>query len=68
MSALFSLSGVGFDYHGAQVLSGNTRLTVLPFGMEQGLCAGGAQPPCQGLRAFRSDRPSLDAASKINAY
>ena len=30
-------------------LSGNTRLTVLPFAIEQGLCAGGAQPPCQGL-------------------
>ncbi|MBP1777425.1 MAG: hypothetical protein H6Q86_3435 [candidate division NC10 bacterium] len=55
MSALFSLRGVGFDYHGAQVLSGNTRLTVLPFGMEQGPCAGGAQPPCQGLRGAGAD-------------
>jgi XTP/dITP diphosphohydrolase len=31
-------------------LSGNTRLTVLPFVTQQGPCAGGAQPPCQGLR------------------
>jgi hypothetical protein len=30
-------------------LSGNTRLTVLPFVMQQGSCARGAQPPCQGL-------------------
>ncbi len=30
-------------------LSSSTRLTVLPFEMQQGLCARGAQPPCQGL-------------------
>ena len=33
----------------APELSWNTRLTELPFGTEQGPCAGGAQPPCQGL-------------------
>ncbi len=30
-------------------LSSNTRLTVLPLVIEQGRCARGAQPPCQGL-------------------
>jgi hypothetical protein len=29
--------------------SGNARLTVLPFVIQQGFCAGGAQPPCQAL-------------------
>jgi hypothetical protein len=30
-------------------LSGNTRLNVLPVVTEQGFCARGAPPPCQGL-------------------
>ena len=33
----------------SNTLSGNTRLTVSPSAIEQGPCAGGAQPPCQGL-------------------
>ena len=33
-----------------QTLLGDTRLTVLPFVMQQGPCARGAQPPCQGPR------------------
>jgi ATP-dependent helicase/DNAse subunit B len=32
-----------------RALSGNTQLTVLPLVIQGGLCAGGAQPPCQGL-------------------
>ncbi len=37
-----------------QALFGDTRLTVSPLVMQRGLCARGAQPPCQGLlRATR---------------
>jgi hypothetical protein len=37
-----------------QALFGDTRLTVSPLVMQQGLCARGGQPPCQGLlRASR---------------
>jgi phenylalanyl-tRNA synthetase beta chain len=35
-------------------LSGNTRLTALPFVVEQGLSAEGAQPPCQGRRNVKA--------------
>ncbi len=38
----------GDPLHGGAI-SGDTRLTVLLFVMEQDLCAGGAQPPCPGL-------------------
>ena len=33
-------------------ISGYTRLTVLPFVIEHGFCARGAQPPCQGLSGY----------------
>ena len=36
--------------------SDNMRLTVLPFVIEQGFCAGGAQPPCQGLSGSKTHR------------
>jgi purine-binding chemotaxis protein CheW len=39
------------------LLCGNTRLTVLPRGIEQSLCAGGAQPPCQGLCVLEAVLP-----------
>jgi hypothetical protein len=33
-----------------QALLGDTRLTLSPLVIQQGLCARGAQPPCQGPR------------------
>jgi hypothetical protein len=38
----------------AGTLSSSTRLTVLQLASEQGFCAGGAQPPCQGLRGGKT--------------
>jgi hypothetical protein len=45
--------------HVRQRLSSNTRLTVLPFVMQQGPCARGARPPCQGL----SGEPAISLAA-----
>jgi hypothetical protein len=45
------LTGPWPPYSFAPRLSSNTRSTVLPLVIEQGPCARGAQPPCQGLSA-----------------
>ncbi len=43
-------------------LSSNTRLTVLPLVIEQGRCARGAQPPCQGLSDLLLTAAAFEAA------